>query len=110
VYQAYAGEVPILSGAARVTAFSMYDAGQNIWRAAVPAGSNGRQLFVNGARAQRARSLASPANVTATNAGFTTSDGSYATFKSPTTMEIVQESDWKHLRCPLSGVSSSGGG
>ena len=110
VYQAYPGEVPILSGALRVTGFSVYDAGQNIWGAAVPAGSKGRQLFVNGARAQRARSPAAPPNVAVTSTGFTTSDGSYATFKSPTTMEIAQESDWKHLRCPLSDVSSAAGG
>jgi hypothetical protein len=32
----------------RVTRFAMYDAGLNTWRATVPAGSKGRQLFVNG--------------------------------------------------------------
>jgi hypothetical protein len=57
VYRAYAGEVPILSGAVRVTGFAMYDTGRSIWRAALPAGTRGRQLFVNGARAQRARGV-----------------------------------------------------
>ena len=111
-YQAYSGEVPILSGAVQVTGFSQYDATKKIWRAPIPGvkGVVGRQLFVNGVRAVRARSAGSPAGVTVTATGFDTSDGSYATYGNPSLIEVIQDNDWKQMRCPLQGVTSAGGG
>jgi hypothetical protein len=112
-YEAYTGEAPLLSGAVPVSGFSQHDATKNIWRAPVPAGAVGvvgRQLFVNGVRAVRARSTGSPSGVSATAAGFNTSDGAYASYGNPSLMEIVQDNDWKHMRCPLQGVAAAGGG
>src|SRR5947209_5987765 len=54
VYVAYPGEKPVFNGARQITGFSVYDSTKNIYRAPVPAGTQSRQLFVNGARAQRA--------------------------------------------------------
>ena len=111
VYRTYPGEAPILSGATQVTGFAQVDSSRNVWRAAVPAGTTGgRQLFVDGVRAQRARSLAAPPAVAATSTGFTTSDRTYASFQNATAIEIVQDNDWKHMRCPLQGVASAAGG
>jgi hypothetical protein len=110
VYRAYPGEVPILSGATQVTGFVQYDASRNVWRAAAPTGATGRQLFVDGVRAQRARSLGAPPAVAATATGFTTSDGTYASFQNATSIEIAQDNEWKHMGCPLQGVASAAGG
>jgi len=60
VYAAYPGEMPVLSGAEKVTGFSLYDSAKNIYRAPVPAGTQSRQLFVDGVRAQRARGPLNP--------------------------------------------------
>jgi len=69
-----------------------------------------RAHFVNGTRAQRARSSAAPPNVATTNTGFTTSDAGYASYKSSSAIEIVQNNGWRQFRCPLTGISSSAGG
>ena len=109
-YQAYPGEVPILSGALPVTGFSLFDAANNVWQAPIPpfaTGVVGRQLFVNGARAVRARSAGSPDGVVATATGFTTSDGVYATFANPSAVEVVQDNDWKQMRCPLQSITAA---
>jgi hypothetical protein len=104
-YQAYPGETPVVSGAVQVTGFTQYDATKNIWRAAVPSGATGRQLFVDGVRAVRARTAGSPDTVTATATGFDTSDGVFASYGNQSSIEVVQDSDWKHLRCPLQSIT-----
>ena len=79
----------------------------------IPAGIQGvvgRQLFVNGVRGIRARSAGSPAGATATATGFNTSDGSYATYENPSLVEVVQDNDWKQMRCPIQSITTSGGG
>jgi hypothetical protein len=106
VYEAYSAETPVISGAVQVTGFALSDATRNIWRATAPAGATGRQLYVNGARAARARTAGSPNGVTATATGFDTSDGTFASYKNQSNIEIVQDNDWKHLRCPVQSVSS----
>ena len=73
VYSAYPGEKPVLSGATQVTGFTLFDSSKNIYRAAVPAGTQSRQLFVNGVRAQRARGPLNPSGFTLSGSSFTTS-------------------------------------
>ncbi len=106
VYRAYSGETPVIVGADPVTGFGLYDGSKNIWRASVGSGKTGRQLHVNGVRAQRARTLASPPAVAATATGFTTSDRAYTSYRNQAAIEIVQDNDWKHMRCPLESISS----
>jgi hypothetical protein len=86
-WRAYGGEVPVLSGGVQIAGWTLYDAGRNIWRAAVP--SNSRQLYVNGARAQRvrttARGFSSPDNGTT----YASSDSTLPTFSRPEDLEFV---------------------
>jgi hypothetical protein len=110
VYQAAAGQQPVLSGAARITGFTRVDAARNIYRAKVPAGAASRELFVNGVRADRARSQRDPSGFSVTATGFTTSDPSYATWTNPSQVEVVRNSGWKQMRCPLASVSRSASG
>jgi len=56
VWEAAAGQTPVISGATQVTGWSQYNAARNIWRASVPVGTQSRQLWVNGVEATRARS------------------------------------------------------
>ena len=56
IYSAYEDERPELSGGMNVTGWQISDAAKGIYRAPVPAGTDTRQLYVNGERETRARS------------------------------------------------------
>jgi hypothetical protein len=54
IYRNYPSEVPIISGGKRITGWTLYDSGKNIFKAS--AGTQQfRELYVNGTRAIRAR-------------------------------------------------------
>ncbi|MDX3247916.1 hypothetical protein [Streptomyces sp. ME18-1-4] len=110
VYAAYPGEKPVLSGATKVSGFTVFDSGKNIYRAAVPAGTQSRQLFVDGVRAQRARGPLNPSGFTLSGSSFTTSDSSYASFTNASSVEVVDNNDWKQMRCPLASITAPSGG
>jgi hypothetical protein len=110
VYAAYPGEKPVLSGARQITGFAMYDSAKNVYRASVPAGTQSRQLFVNGVRAQRARGPLNPSGFTLSGSAFTTADTSYASFTNGSSVEIVDDNAWKQMRCPLASITVPSGG
>ncbi|MFC9930510.1 right-handed parallel beta-helix repeat-containing protein [Streptomyces sp. NPDC127190] len=110
VYAAYPGEKPVLSGATKVSGFSLFDSGKNIYRAAVPAGTRSRQLFVDGVRAQRARGPLNPSGFTLSGSSFTTGDSSYTSFTNASSVEIVDNNAWKQMRCPLASITTPSGG
>ena len=60
IYQAYPGEIPVLNGGTTVTGWTQVP-NTNQWVASVPAGTNTRELYVNGSLAVRARSVGFPA-------------------------------------------------
>ncbi|MEV6607648.1 hypothetical protein [Kutzneria sp. NPDC051319] len=108
--RAYPGETPVLTGARRITGFTLSDPAKNIYVARVPRGTDTRQLFVDGARAERARTALNSATFTATATGFTTPDPSLAKVTNQGDVEVVQENKWKHMRCPLSSITAAGTG
>jgi NPCBM-associated, NEW3 domain of alpha-galactosidase/Carbohydrate esterase 2 N-terminal len=113
VWQAVPGQTPVISGAGRITGFTEYDSSRGIWRARVPAASaaaGGQQLFVNGQRAQLARSAGSPPGLQVTATGFSTTDPGYASFTNQSQIEVVDNSDWKHESCPVSSITAAPGG
>jgi hypothetical protein len=109
-YTAAPGQHPVLSGALRVTGFTKFDATKDIYRAKVPVGVASRQLFVDGVRADRDRSASNPSGFSVSANGFTTSDPSYATWTDTDQVEVVQDNDWKQMRCPLSGITPTASG
>ncbi|MEY9966146.1 hypothetical protein ABIA33_004205 [Streptacidiphilus sp. MAP12-16] len=110
VWAAYPGETPLISGADKVSGFSLYDSGKNIYRASVPAGTQSRQLFVNGSRAERARGPLNPSGFTLSGSSFSTGDGAYTSFTNQNQIEIVDNNAWKQMRCPLQSVTPTSGG
>ncbi|MFF1723690.1 hypothetical protein [Streptomyces sviceus] len=110
VYAGYPGETPVLSGATKISGFSLFDSGKNIYRAAVPAGTQSRQLFVDGVRAQRARGPLNPSGFTLSGSSFTTSDSSYTSFTNASSVEVVNNNAWKQMRCPLASITAPSGG
>ena len=110
-YEAYPGQRPVISGAMQVTGWSLYDSSLGIYRASVPAGTQSSQLFVNGTRAVRARSASNPSGFTLSGSSFVTSDSSYLSYTNVSDIQIVDDNDWKQMRCPLTSITetSSGG-
>lgn len=113
VWQAVPGQAPVISGAVRIRGFARYGGKLGIWRARVPAADvavGGQQLFVNGERAQLARSVGSPPGVRVTSTGFSTTDAAYASFANQRQIEVVDNSDWKHESCPVQSITPAPGG
>lgn len=108
--RAYPEEKPVLTGAQRVTGFTLSDPSKNIYVTRVPRGTDTRQLFVDGARAERARTALNSATFTATATGFTTPDPSLAKVTNQSDVEVVQENKWKHMRCPLTAITADSAG
>ena len=118
IFTSMEGEKAQISGARHIAGsdFGLYDENLNIYRAAVPAGTKSRQLFVNGFKATRARSPedAVPfvnldcdeytpyksANNTAeyvfNNLGLTSSDLSFLSYKYPNELELFFIENWRH--------------
>ena len=110
VYRAAAGQIPVLTGAIRVTGFTEVDTAKDIYRAKVPAGTASRELFVNGVRADRDQGKRDPSGFSVTATGFTTADPSYTTWTDPARVEVVRNSGWKQMRCPLASITPSASG
>jgi hypothetical protein len=100
----------VISGARQVGGWSEYDAGKGIYRAAVPVGTRTSRLFVDGARVQRARSALNPSGFTLSGSSFVTADPSYASFTDQSQIQIVDDNDWKQMRCPLSSLTATASG
>lgn len=110
-WEAYPGQTPVIDGSEQVTGWSQYNSGADIWRAAVPAGTQARDLWVNGVRATETKSAINPGGFSQSGASFTTSDSSYLSWSNPSEVEIVDNNSWRQLRCPLVSITrtSSGG-
>ena len=104
IYKAFTGETPVLSGAIPVSGWTLFDKEKNIYRAKVPEGTQSRQLFVNGVRAERARGELHPKDWFKIESGWGCLDLSIAKWRNPSDIEIVSRSSWKHLRCGVASI------
>ena len=57
IYQAYQCEKPVISGGIKVNGWKLYDTVKNIYKTYIDTSIDTRQLYVNGVRAIRARSV-----------------------------------------------------
>ena len=90
-YEAASGAKPVVSGAKRITGWTLKDQAKNIWQATIPSSFTGRQLYVNGVRAGLAsRPVADALGLLAqTSTGYTASKSDIATWANPTDTELV---------------------
>ncbi|HLZ56394.1 MAG TPA: right-handed parallel beta-helix repeat-containing protein [Ktedonosporobacter sp.] len=113
VWAAASGARPVISGAARITNWTLFDAGKNIWVAQAPGGLKTRQLYVNGTRVQRAHGTL-PVTLTQTSMGYTASAATMAGWKNPSgstpQIEFVYTGGlgaWTEPRCPVGSLSGT---
>lgn len=107
IWTAAPGARPVLSGGIRLTGWTRFDAGRNIWSAPAPAGLRTRQMYVNGTRATRA-SGPLPVTVTKTATGYTTSAPTMDNWRNPKEIEFVYAAGlggWTEPRCPVAAIS-----
>jgi hypothetical protein len=110
IWAAASGARPVVSGGIPVTGWTRTNATRNIWSAPVPAGTNTRQLYVNGVRAVRARGAA-PVTLTWTETGYTASGGAMSTWRNKGDLEFVYTKGlgaWTEIRCSVGRIASNG--
>jgi F5/8 type C domain/Right handed beta helix region len=103
-YQAAPGAHPVLSGGEQVTGWTQTTGG--IWKASVPAGTDTRQLYVDGVRALRA-SGSVPVGLTQTATGYTASASTLASWGNIADVEFVYDASWTQIRCGIASVSGT---
>ena len=103
-YEAAPGTHPVLSGGRQVTGW--HATGGGVWAATVPAGTETRQLYVDGVRANRAEGP-DPTGFTRTATGYTTSDATLAGWRNITDVEFVYNVGWTQMRCGIAAVSGT---
>jgi hypothetical protein len=122
VWLAAPGAAPLISGATQITGWTQV-AATGVWSASVPAGSNSRQLYVNGQEAPMAQATPSSLGMSGgwggSSAGYMISGdpGAMAWFKSLTAAQVSQvEFDypggngaWSESRCRVASFSASAG-
>lgn len=114
-YKAVSGEMPVISGGAQVSGWTLHDAGLNIWQAqtSVSTETMPRQLYVNGVRATRARTPDYPNYYIPTATGyeyiylFGTDPQIPPVWENPTFVEAVTATQWKMMRCPIAQIVAS---
>lgn len=103
-YQAAPGTHPVLSGGERVTGWRPLPGG--VWSATVPAGTDTRQLYVDGVRAARAAGRIAD-GFTRTATGYTTTGTTLAGWQNITDVEFVYNVGWTQMRCRVAAASGT---
>ncbi|HYZ57450.1 MAG TPA: discoidin domain-containing protein [Streptosporangiaceae bacterium] len=103
-YEAAPGAHPVISGGERITGWTQTAGG--VWEAQVPPGTQTRQLYVNGVRANRA-SGPDPTGFTRTPTGYTTSDTTLDSWGNISDVEFVYNVGWTQIRCGVASVSGT---
>jgi hypothetical protein len=99
------GSRPVLDGGRRITGWALYDSTRGIWRAPAPADLSTRQLFVNGRRALRARSIAGPADIVRTDSGYTLpATAALGAWKNSSDLEFVYRHIWTNPRVGVARI------
>jgi len=107
IYQAYEGEVPVISGGKEVIGWTLHDASKNVFKASVETTLQTRQLYVNDILATRARSAENVSNFTKTLHGYTTTDVDMQYWNNTSEVEFVDFAQWRNHRCTISSISDT---
>jgi len=115
VYKAASGAKPVISGGKQVTGWTLHNADFNIWQASVSVetGTMPRELYINGSRATRARTVDYPNYYYRTDTGYIyfyeIGDDPQIppVWNNPTAVEAVTVTQWKMMRCPISSITGN---
>ncbi len=106
IWQAAPGARPVISGGVAVTGWRLHDPARNIWAAPAPSAAAYRTLYVNGARAERARSRDRLEGLKITKTGYRFAEqGDISGFRNLTDIELVRMWQWQISRCPVESAT-----
>ena len=103
-YEAAPGAHPVLSGGEQVQGWQQ--GANGVWQAKVPAGTDTRQLYVDGVRGVRARG-ADPTGFTRTATGYTTSDTTLDSWQNISDVQFGYTVGWTEMSCGVASVSGT---
>jgi hypothetical protein len=106
-WASYPGERAALTGGHRIIGWTLHDSVKNIYQASVSAGWDFRQLYVNGAHAQRTRGPDWPAGWTLDDTGFAGPGADLAGWQNPTDIEFVMNGPWLTNHCKVDSISAA---
>ncbi len=104
-YQAAPDELPRISGGRRIEGWGLHDRARNIYRATLKSPLETRQLFVNGRRAIRARSIGGLDDIKRVADGYTLpADAALGAWKNPSDIEFVYRHIWTNPRAGVAKI------
>ena len=104
-YQAFDCQKPIISGGKRIKNWVLHDASKNIYKAFIDSSFDTRQLYINGHRAIRARSIDAEGWKETSN-GYS-SPINISSWSNISNIEIVARNEWKHHRGLIDSVNGN---
>ncbi|GAA0586866.1 RICIN domain-containing protein [Paractinoplanes ferrugineus] len=110
IWQAAPGATPVLSGGRQVTGWSVYDSANNVYAAAVPAGADSRQLYVDGTLAPRAAIGINRSDVRFTTTGMTIVNSALnylATLPAQNRIELESQNSFTDRFAPVQSISGT---
>jgi uncharacterized protein YjdB len=105
IYQAYNCETPVISGGMKISGWILHDTVKNIYRAIIDKSIDTRQLYVNGSRAIRSRSI-NALGWWDINDGYDC-PAEISTWNNLKNVEVVSYNFWKCHRGPIDSMRSS---
>jgi hypothetical protein len=110
IWQAAPGAAPVLSGGRQITGWSLHDSGSNIYAAAVPVGTDSRQLYVDGAAAPRAAIGINRSDVRFTTTGMTIANSALnylSGLPAQNRIELESENSFTDRYAPVQSISGT---
>ena len=109
-WQAAAGQTPVISGGQQVTGWTLHDATNNIYAAAVPVGGDSRQLYIDGAPAPRAAVSIARTDVAFTSTGMTIQNANLdylASLPEQNRIELEAQNSFTDRYAPVQSISGT---
>jgi hypothetical protein len=109
-WQGASGATPVLSGGQQVTGWSLHDSAGNIYAASVPAGSDSRQLYIDGALAPRAAISINRSDVAMTSSGMTIQNSALnylASLPEQNRIELESQNSFTDHFAPVQSISGT---
>ncbi len=116
IYTSLGEEQPVLSSSKAYSDFQLYDAEKNIYRTYIGTGTETRQVYINGVRGVRARSVidVADADCALTNATkdqtagwYISDDVEFLDYQNIEDIEFVYFEQWTNPRCHLASVEET---
>jgi hypothetical protein len=110
VWQAAQGASPVIDGGQQVTGWTLHDSANNIYAASVPAGTDSRQLYVDGAEAPRAAITINRSDVSMTSTGMTINNSALdylASLPEQNRIELESQNSFTDRYAPVQSISGT---